>query len=382
MTEITDQLIEKEFSHIANMYFDTAYSGPVPLGAKEKLPAAIEAEMNPAHYGEIPWGPMNESVREDLANLLGVSAERISHNTSTTEVISLVANSFIGCNGSVVTLDGDYPANIMPWMLSEKSGGLKLKKLSEENFIDTEVLKKNIPSDTKVINISHLRFDTGRRFDLLQLGKFCRERDIFFLVDSAQSLGGVEITKPELELIDVLACPTHKWILGPFGHGFGYYSDRALKTLLHSQSHWVASKNSSDISNLLDYTIETKEGAYRFDRGQTSNLIHLTLLQYSLRFLQKLGLAQIEKHNQELADYFFENLDKKRFKLVTPKEMKGGLLSIEVLSGDSNQILKQLQSKGISVSLREGRLRVSMHLFNTKAQVERLLKELDCSSLG
>ena len=56
---------------------------------------------------------------------------------------------------------------------------------------------------------------------------------------------------------DVLACATYKWMLGPYGQAFAYFSDTALETIHHTNGNWAASPNSKDTNDLLRYTTET-----------------------------------------------------------------------------------------------------------------------------
>lgn len=320
-----------------------------------------------------------DRIRNKVAKLLDCSTDNIAHATSVTDTINLLANGFpFQDEDIVVTFKGDYPSNVLPWMLPAKKWGLKHVML-ENPLPDADWLRENLPIKTKLLDISHVAFDTGRKVDLVSIGKLCAERDIIFVVDATQSFGGMPITKEELSYIDVLACSCYKWLLGPYGSSFAYYSDRMIELIGSKSGNWITSPNSKHVWNLLDYTTESLPGARKFDRGQTPNMLINAALEGSLEVLSKIGLDYIQENNQKLRNFFMDNLPYNKFSLVTPKDrsMVGNIVSIQAKSGDSLQLEAELKHYNIDVSVREGKLRLSFHLFNTQKQLETLIKVLD-----
>jgi selenocysteine lyase/cysteine desulfurase len=220
-------------------------------------------------------------------------------------------------------------------------------------------------------------FDTGKKQNLIEIGKLCKERDILFVVDATQALGGMPITAEELKYIDVLACSSYKWILGPYGHAFGYFSKRAQELIDHSSANWILSPNSKVVYSLLDYTTETLPGARKYDRGQAANPLTNACLEASLDFLNTIGLDNVQKHNAEIRDYFLENYPKKKFGLITPNDNMANIVCMKANGIDSIQLERELKHNNVDISVRQGNLRLSFHIFNTKEQVDTLIKALD-----
>jgi len=380
MDSATESLIQKEFSSLSSIYFNAAYFGPSPLRAKETIQAAMNRELDPSFYAYDDWMSISEKLRVKFAALLGVSADTITHSTSSSDVVNIVANGFIFKPGDrVAAVNKDYPSNVLPWMLAERHGKFKFDKLDlGTQLIPTvEWLEKNLHPQTRIFNISHVAFDTGKRVDILNIGKFLKSRDIFFVVDATQSMGGVEITAEELSYIDVLTVSSYKWMLGPYGHAFAYFSQRAQDSIYHLNANWILSPNSKQVYNLLDYTTETLPGARQYDRGQAANLLCSGCLEGSLSFLSEIGLVNIRKHNEEVRDYFLTHYPKQKYNLITPLEHMANIVCLKSVSGDSIALEAELKKRNVDVSVRQGNVRLSFHIFNTKTQVDELIKALD-----
>jgi cysteine desulfurase/selenocysteine lyase len=380
MDSATRSLIEKEFSQLKSIYFNSAYFGPSPIRSKVTIEAAMQRELDPSFYAYDDWMSISEKLRIKFAALLKVSPDTITHSTSSSDVVNIVANGFIFEKGDrVAAINKDYPSNILPWMLAERHGKFTFDKIDLGSAVvpTPEWLEKNLKPQTRIFNISHVAFDTGKKIDLLALGKFLRSKNILFVVDGTQSLGGLEITPEELSYIDVLTVSSYKWMLGPYGHAFAYFSQRAQDQIYHLNANWILSPNSKKVYNLLDYTTETLPGARQYDRGQAANLLCSGCLEGSLNFLLEIGLEKIKTYNAHVRDYFLAHFPKTKYSLITPLEHMGNIVCIKALKVDSIALETELKNRNIDVSVRQGNIRLSFHIFNTTSQVDELIKALD-----
>jgi cysteine desulfurase/selenocysteine lyase len=381
MDSATRSLVEKEYAHLKTLYFNTAYFGPSPIRAKETITKAMNRELDPSFYPYEDWMSISEKLRVKFANLIKVSPDNITHSTSSSDVINIIANGFTFDAGDrVAAVDKDYPSNILPWMLAERHGKFKFDKIELGSDIvpNPAWLERNLKPQTRIFNMSYVTFDTGKKMDLVSIGKFLKSKDILFVVDATQALGGMDITAEELSYIDVLTVSSYKWMLGPYGHAFAYFSQRAQDNIYHLNANWILSPNSKQVYNLLDYTTETLPGARQYDRGQAANLLCSGCLEGSLSFLQEVGLENIRKHNLEVRNHFLEHYPKNKYSLVTPLEHMGNIVCMKAVNNaDSIALEAELKKRNIDVSVRQGNMRLSFHVFNTKAQVEELIKGMD-----
>lgn len=373
-------LIEKEYAHLKSIYFNSAYFGPSPIRSKATIMAAMEKELDPSFYAYDDWMSISEKLRIKFARLLNTSADNITHSTSSSDVVNIVANGFIFEKGDrVAAINKDYPSNILPWMLAERHHKFTFDKLElgAEIVPTPEFLEKNLKPQTRIFNVSYVTFDTGKKIDLLSIGKYLRSKNILFVVDATQALGGLEITPLELSYIDVLTVSSYKWMLGPYGHAFAYFSQKAQDQIYHLNANWILSPNSKQVYNLLDYTTETLPGARQYDRGQAANLLCSGCLEGSLSFLLEVGLSNIEKYNASVRDYFLANYPKKKYTLVTPLENMANIVCLKAIGGDSISLEAELKKRNVDVSVRQGNIRLSFHVFNNNHQVDELIKALD-----
>jgi len=381
MKQETREQIRAEFAHLDSLYFNTAYLGPTPLCAKKKVIESLSRELNPSFYSYDNWIGNSDKLRVQLAELLNCSPDHIGHAASVSDINNTIANGMSFNQEDVVcAIDKDYPSNVLPWMLrSQHKDGpqFKLLSLGKERAVSAEWLKHNLPASTKVFCISWVAFDTGTKIDIISIGKMLREREILFVLDGTQGLGGLALTAQELELVDVFTCATYKWLLGAYGHAFAYFSSLALKKIQHTSANWVTSVNSKNVYSLLDYTTETLPGARKYDRGQTSNMLSLSCLSASLELYAQLGLSCIQNYNSKIRDHFLSNFPKNKYTLITPSEAMGNIIGLKSCAMDPVALEQQLKNHNIDVSVRQGNVRLSFHFFNTQEQVNQLLTTLD-----
>ncbi len=374
------ELIKKEYLHLGTIYFNSAYFGPSPYSAKQRIMQATQKELDPSFWAYDSWMGIAERIRKEIAKLLDVEADHIMHSTSTSDIINTVANGYNFNKGDIVcAIDKDYPSNIIPWMRCQEKYDIdfRLLDLGDQEVPTPEWLEKNLPTGTKIFDMSYITFDTGKKMDILSIGKMLKKKDILFVVDATQALGGMQITKEEFEVIDVLACSSYKWMLGPYGHAFGYFSNKAIDLIDASTGQWLVSPNSKVVYSLLDYTIETLPGARKYDRGQTANPLVMSCLEASLNFLNEITLPVVQKHNADIRDYFLANYPKDKYELITPKEYMGNIICLKTKGIDPLELERELKFNNVDVSIRQGNVRLAFHIFNTEEQVDKLIEALD-----
>lgn len=381
------EIIRKEFAHLSSEYFNTAYFGPSPYRSKQKVANALFKELDPSFYPYHAWIGIPDRIRSKLAALLKLPSDSIALGGSTNDFISMIANHYpIPTDKkklTVVAFKGDYPSCVLPWMVAKeyrKDLNFHLLPFPEnaQNQITAQYLEKILPPETDIVCLSYIQFDSGKSFNLKEVGKYFKEKNIFFILDATQALGGTYINQEAYAYIDVLCCSLYKWFLGPYGTSFAYFSKKALDLIPHNTGNWIVSENSRDVTRLTDYTCNTLPGARKFDRGQSPNMLVNAALEASLELMQDIGLENISNYNSELQKFFLSQLNRDKFDLVTPisPDSPCTILSIKTKSGDPTSIESELKHRNIDVSVREGKIRISFHLFNTKKQIETLLDAL------
>ena len=377
---INRDVVSKEYEDLKSVYLNAAYFGPSPKRCRAYVEKSLKHEIDPSFSPYNDWYYRPEKSREMFANLLGTSAENIFHSCSVSDINNLLIHALYHEKHHVSVIEKDYPSNVLPFMLNEERNPIhKLSRLSlGKEIIPTSTwLEKNLAPDTTIFCCSWVTFDTGKKIDLIDIGKFLKARGIIFIVDVTQALGGLSMTSEELGYISAISCASYKWMLGPYGHAFGYISPEFQKKLKHPNANWITSKNSKVVNNLLQYTTETLPGVRAFDRGQTANLLTIACLEGALDFLTEVGLKNIQSHNKTLTNFFYENYPKNKYNLITPQNNSGNIICLKGQKVDSLQLEQDLKDRDIDVSIREGNIRISFHVYNDLKNVEHILKILD-----
>ncbi|UCD28539.1 MAG: aminotransferase class V-fold PLP-dependent enzyme [Planctomycetota bacterium] len=316
-----------------------------------------------------------EKVRKLSAQLINASSDEVTFVKNTTEGIGWVANGLnLKAGDNVVTTNVEFPANIYPWMGLEERG-VQLKMVPEvDGRFSTERIVEAIDNNTRVLTISAVQYASGYRADLAALGKTCKQKGIFFCVDAIQALGVLPIDVKAMN-IDFLSADGHKWLCGPEGCGIFYCRRELIEKLRPVMSGWICMV---DASNYGNYRYQFVDNACRFDTG-SYNLAGIFGLGAAIELLMNIGIENIESHVLMLTDRLVEGVQDKGFRVVSSRRTgeASGIVSFVTDVHDQKKIRDSLEKEHrVIISLREGRLRASPHIYNTPEEIDQLIELL------
>lgn len=340
--------------------------------------AAIDVYLN--RQGEEPfdeahWWKLREQVRGLAGQLLHVRPETIAFTHSTTAGLSLVAAGLDWRPGdNVVGVQGEYPANIYPWLaLGHRGVELRLYRPSQGR-VDPKALLDRCDDRTRLVAVSVVQFWNGFRTDLDAIGRGCRERDIFLVVDGVQGVGGLDLDLGTLP-VDFLATGAQKWVLGPMGIGFSYVGERLFE---HVRPVSIGTESVVRDHEYFDYDLTLKPNARRFE-DSSPNLPGILGLGAALNLLVRAGLGRVESHVLRLAQVLREELPRRGYQLVAPGATPAehsGIVSFRHPRTVPDEVDARLRDARVILSRRGNFLRASPHYYNTEPDVERLLEAL------
>lgn len=381
MSYDVDALRAKEFPWTLKgeqTFLDNAKTGALTASAVRALKHWADLRAEPYRLSTYEDLEVFRKTRELVARLIGAKVEEIAcmHNTSYgINVASLCLP--LGAGDVVLTYDGEYPADVYPWMSLAKKG-VRLELIPKKNGLQDEarLLEELKRPEVKVVTMSWVSFSTGYRADLATIGRECRKRGIYFVVDAIQGVGAMALDMSKLE-IDVLACGGQKWLLAPWGTGFVYVREGLVRELDPAVVGWLAMKSSEDFTRMVDYEFKYYDDARRFQIN-TLPAQDFAGLNASLEMFLALGPKAVEEHIEgivsEGVSWAESNGDKVR--LVTPADSakRAGVLAIA--PRDPVGASRALSEAKVYHSLREGAIRLSPHCFNTTEEMGRALEVL------
>jgi cysteine desulfurase / selenocysteine lyase len=340
---------------------------------------------------------LHEGARETVAKFIGAkeSAE-VVFTRGTTEAINLVAYSWglhkLRAGDEVLLSLMEHHSNIVPWEITAKLAGFTIKyaKVHPDGTLDYDDFENKLNCKTKIACLSQVSNVSGVINDVKRLAKVAHDQGALFLVDGAQSVPHLPVDVRDLDA-DFLAFSGHK-MLGPTGIGVLYGKKALLDVMEPFEGGGEMIKDVSFSSQSERCGIIWNDTPWKFEAG-TPNIAGGVALAEAVRYLQRLGMAEIFDHEKELTRYAMEKMKSCCTKLdlfgTTNAELKCGIMPFGVEGLSSHDVALFLDNYGIMV--RSGfhcaqplhqvfklpsSARASFYIYNTKAEVDRFVEVL------
>lgn len=333
-------------------------------------------------YVDAGWYKRAIDVKRAAARLVHAESHlEIAFIPNTSSGLSLVANGLDFAPGdNVVITNVEYPANRYPW---ENLRRLDVELIEVKQRTDGRVhvgdVCDAITDRTRVVSISHVQYASGHRINLRPISDMVHQVGGYLCVDAIQSLGVLPVDVREMG-IDFLSADGHKWLLGPEGAGVFYCREELCPLVRPSVVGWM---NMVDAENYGDYRFEFQPDARRFEPGSW-NVPGIHGLGASIDLLTEVGINNVWRRVDALTTRFCEGAAGKGYDVFSPREKPDERSGIVIFSApqrvggrDSHRkIVHDLEKQKIIIALREGRLRVSPHFYNTMEQMDRVIEAL------
>ena len=319
---------------------------------------------------------MLRAARRGAAALIGAHEAEIALATNTSDGINLAARAIPLQRGDVIVAsDGEFPANVYPWMAAARASGAELRLLPAVNgWPDEEALLAALDDGAvRVLAVSWVAFSSGYRVDLARLGAACRARRVTFVVDAIQGVG-VQPLDVHACNVDVLAAGAQKWLLSPWGTGFTYVRRELQDVLEPPGAGWLSVRGAEDFSHLTDYDLTWCDDARRYEVGTLAYEITAAMAA-SVGLIGELTTSSIATHVGTLTERIVDWAQRQPgVRLLTPpeRERRAGIVSF--VPADPAAVAEALRLADVAFSLRGGAIRLAPHAFNTMAEVEHALE--------
>jgi selenocysteine lyase/cysteine desulfurase len=359
------------------IYLNHAAVSPLPLRAKDRMQSYLEelVHRGAAGYPTAVFDVLDRARRLS-ARLIGTTPERVFFVRSTTQGLSIVATGLprLGEGDNVVLVEREFPANIRPW-LPLRRRGVDVRLVSQrDGRVLMDDLAAAVDERTAVVSVSFVQFLSGFRIDVARVAELCRRRDALFVLDAIQGLGAFPLDV-EAQGVDFLSADAHKWLLGPEGVGIGFASPRALERIEPAVEGWFAVREPFDF---FDIEQPLKDTAARYEEG-AYNVAGVHGLVGSLEVLLAAGIERLAARIIGLTDHLVEGLRRRGWEVLSPREVEGEKSGI-VLAGrdgvDFDELRSTLAEREIQISVRDGKLRIAPHGYNTFEELDRVLEVL------
>ena len=329
-----------------------------------------------------------EHTRHKVADFINAtSASEIVFTKGTTEAFNFLATSlgeaYLNPGDEVILTVMEHHANIVPWQMLARKMGVVLKyvMVDRHGVLNYEEFDTLINEKTALISISHCSNVLGTVNDIRAVVARARRYHIPVAVDGAQSVVHQPIDVRDLGC-DFFTFSSHK-LYGPTGVGVLY--------LQHQWLEWLPPyQGGGDMINQVSlYDCEYAEVPHRFEAG-TPNIVGVTALSNAIDYVQQVGMANIQAHEQALSDYAHHALREiSGLEIIGEAPGKAALTTFVIDGAQANDLGTLLDLSGVAV--RTGHhcaqplqtyyglpatVRASFAMYNTYEDVDTLIRGL------
>ncbi len=326
------------------------------------------------------WGERILQTKEQFARLIGCDQDEVFFVPTTSTGLNVVAKMVATEKGSnIVTNDMEFLSNIIVW-LGQREKGIEVRCVkNREGRLLPDDIEKELDERTALLSISQVTWANGFRHDIKTLSEIARRKGAYLVVDGIQCVGAMDVNVKR-EGVDFLVCGTHKWLLGPGGAAFLYMRrDLAeelapLFTFIHALDQEFIERNVFDAFDAYELQLgpaERKHDMVTFNRAAYAGSWA------AMNIILQEGVGRIETRIRTLCEYLIGHLVDLGFELHTPADPaeRFGIANIKV---NNHRRLAQIlrEEKKVIVAPRVSGIRMSPHFFNTKEDMDILVKEL------
>ncbi len=375
------------------IYLDSANSSQKPKAVIDKISTFYETEFSnvgrSVHTLAVKATNRFEETRDKVKTYLNANErEEIIFTKSATESINLVASSFgekfINEGDEILLTELEHHSNYVPWHFIRKKKGaiIKFAPVNSKGDIEIDEIKKLITNKTKIIAITHISNVTGAVMPLKKIIDLARSKNIPILVDGTQGAPHLHLDMKELDC-DFYAISCHK-MYGPNGLGILYAKKKWIDELPPYQG------GGGMISEVLKNDISYANSPSKFEAG-TMQTAEVVAFSESLKFIEKLGIKNIQKHENEILEYGIEKLKKNNsIKIIGDPKERGSVICFTMKGVHPHDIATILDEDGVAIraghhccQILHDKLgipataRASIGVYNSKEDMDMLCNAID-----
>lgn len=361
-------------------YLNAAAFGPLPNTARDAGQRGAARKSRPWELADWRNGARAQAERARAA-----AAKLINAEPDDVAVISSVSYGFatagrilpVARGERVLVLQDDHSSPVLEWLGRAPAQGFEVETIARPEDGDwtravlTAIARPGAPK-LAVASISSVHWSDGGLVDLERVATAVRAQGAALAVDATHHAGILPIDVRRLDP-DFLVFPTYKWVLGPYGRAFLYVAKRWQDGIPLEQTgsgRRAMDSTASPYMRDIDYV----PNARRFDMGERDFFITLEMASIGMELVAEWGTDAITERLSMLTNRLAEGLPNAGV-TVSPTHLRAPhVLSLSFPDGMPKDLPDRLAAENVHVSSRLGRLRISPHVYNDEADVDRFLQ--------
>ncbi|MDO5568607.1 MAG: cysteine desulfurase [bacterium] len=374
------------------IYFDNGATTLKPRCVINEITKYYESYSTNAHRGDYKLSHITDKLYEETRNKVkdfinAKNSKEIIFTKGTTESLNLVAFGYflnqLSPKDEIILTKSEHASNLLPWYILKKKLNIVIKyiELDSNYHVSIKQIEKIITDKTKVISLAHITNVIGDIRPIKEIVKLAHQHNIKVVVDAAQSIAHEIIDVTDLD-VDFLAFSAHK-MYGPTGVGILYAKEELLQNT--QPLNYGGGMNSNFFE---DGIINYKDIPTIFEAG-TPDIASILGFGATIDFINKIGMINIKKHEQDLKNYLLKKLKELDFITIYNEEADAPIIAFNINNVFSQDTAIYLDKYNICV--RAGNhcakilkslisinntCRISLALYNTKDEIDLLINVL------
>ena len=374
------------------IYLDNGATTLKPQCVIDKIKDYYENYSANAHRGDYDISfkvdQEYENTRELVRKFIHATyKEEIVFTSGATQSLNMIAFGFFGKflepGDEILITQSEHASNVLPWFVLQKKLGVIVRyiPLDSNHYVTIENVRDAITPHTKVISLAGITNVLGDERPMKEICKLAHERNIFVVMDAAQSVPHRKIDVEEID-VDFLAFSGHK-MCGPTGVGVLYGKKKLLEEM-EPQNFGGGMNESFDNAD----EIYLKDLPTRLEAG-TPNIAGVIGLGEAIKYLDSIGMERIAEYEKNLRKYAINKLIDIPYIDILNLESDSGIISFNVDGVFSQDVAYYLNKYNLCVRagnhcakiLKEevgvsNSLRVSLYFYNTESDIDALVELL------
>lgn len=373
------------------VYFDNGATTLKPYILSEAISDYYNNYSANAHRGDydisLKVDTMYEKTRELVRKFINArSTNEIVFTSGTTDSLNKIIFGYfkdkLKENDEIIITKSEHASNVLPWFELKDSNNIKIKYIELDDLkVTLDNLKKVVTPKTKVISLAHITNVAGDIRPIKEIIKFAHENNILVIVDAAQSIAHMKVDVQDLD-IDFMGFSAHK-MYGPTGVGVIYGKEELLNNI--KPIIFGGGMNASFSSN----GVRIYDDLPQLLEAGTQNIAGVIGFGKIIEYLTNIGMDNIYKHEIELKNYLISELEKIDNIKIYNKHSESGIVAINYVDVFAQDLAIYLNKYHICVRAGnhcakilkdeigiKNTVRISLALYNTKEEIDYLIKVL------
>ena len=361
-------------------YLNAASYSPLPRRTLEAGRAAVGRKGQPWTLPASFAGEQHQRTRAAAARLINADAGDVALISSVGYGVATAAKLLTILRGArVLVLENDHSSPVLEWHARSETQGFTVETVHQPEDSDwtsavlAAIERPGAPS-LALASISSVHWSDGGLIDVEKVGAALRKEGAMFLIDATHHVGVLAMDVKKLDP-DFLIFPTYKWVLGPYGRAFMYVARRHQDGIPLEQTA-PGRRNVNAENNVYFADTSYLPDARRFDMGERDHFISLEMAAIGMEMMAEWGSLAVVHRLQMLTQRIADHLQNSGVRVPEAKFRAPHILSLGFPGGMPTGLVQGLAGEDIYVAPRLGRMRISPHVYNDEADIDRFVAAL------